>query len=323
MTQYYLGIDLGGTFVKTAVLTDGAEILGRTSRETGASSGRDNVLNSMTEAAREAVSGAGLKMADIKAVGLGTPGIVLHATGVVVTAPNLPGWENLPLRDEMSRRLGRPVVIENDANAAAWGEFWVGAGKGLNSMAMLTLGTGIGGGIIINGEVLHGAHDVAAELGHMTIDMNGPRCGCGNYGCLEAFAAAPATVRRFVEGIKGGQKSPLSQRVARGEAITTKDIYEDAVAGCEYSRKTIHDTGRYLGVGISIIMLSIDAEMVVLTGGLAKAGQMLLDGVWQEYTKRTYEYLAKRTKIVFAKLANDAGVIGAAGCALKTHATSR
>jgi len=324
MTEYYLGIDLGGTFIKSAVMTAEAEIVGRGKVPTEAGKGVATLIAQTLAAARSAVEDGGLEMGDVRAVGLAAAGIVLVDEGIVVTSPNIPEWRDIPLRDLVSERMGLPVVIENDANAAAWGEYWKGAGRGVKSMVLLTLGTGIGGGIIVDGELLRGAHGAAAEPGHIAIEVEGGRrCGCGNYGCLETLASAPGTVNRFVEGIRAGAECRLSARVLAGEEVTSEEIYECALAGDAYCRRVIRDTGRYLGVGIGILMVTLDMERVVLMGGLAAAGRMLLDGIREEIPRRMYKYMAERLDVVFAELGNDAGVIGAVGCALKRLGTSR
>jgi len=321
MTKHYIGIDLGGTFIKAAVVTAEAEIVSRTQHETGADKGPDYVLDAIAEAGRDAVAKAALEMKDISAVGLGTPGLVLVDDGIVVTAPNVP-WRDIPLRDEMAKRFGLPVVIENDANAAAMAEYWAGAGRGTHCMVILTLGTGIGGGIIIDGEIVHGAHGVAAELGHITIEAEGRLCGCGNHGCVEAYASANATARRFEEGIRAGAASSLAEKVNAGEEVTAREIHEAARAGDDYAKEVFRDTGRYLGIAMVNIMATIDPDKFVLAGGMAKAGEFFIDSVREEIDRRAYDYMAERTEVVFTELANDAGIIGAAGCALKIRETS-
>ena len=324
MTEYYLGIDLGGTFIKSAVMTREAEIVGRGKVPTEPGKGVEALIARTVAAAGAAVEDAAVKMDGIRAIGLAAAGIVLVDEGIVVTSPNIPEWRDVPLRNLLARRTGLPVVIENDANAAAWGEYWLGAGRDIESMVMLTLGTGIGGGIIVDGELLRGAHGAGAELGHIAIELEGGRrCGCGNTGCLETLASANGTVRRLVDGIRAGAECRLSERVLAGEEVTSKEIYECAVAGDAYCRGIIHETGRYLGVGIGILMVTLDMEKVVLAGGLAAAGTMLLDGIREEFPRRMYPYMAERLEVVFAELGNDAGVIGAVGCALKRLGTSR
>jgi glucokinase len=241
----------------------------------------------------------------------------------VVTAANLPEWDDVPLRELLRKRFNIPTVLENDANAAAWGEFWTGAGKEASSMVMLTLGTGIGGGIVLDGKLWHGFKDSAAELGHVTIDCRGRQCGCGNIGCLEAYASADSTVRRFIEAVRSGRSTNLERMVReRPEQVTSKMIHEEALKGDALCRATIEETGFYLGMGVVSILHFLNPEMVVLTGGMIGAGSMLMDPLKKVVQERALGRSREDVKIVFARLGSDAGFIGAAGCALTGSGTS-
>jgi glucokinase len=333
MAEYLVGIDLGGTNVNVGCVDEDGKVITKHEISLGKPKTRKEVLERIYGATEETLKRAGLKTEQVRAIGIATPGTLDIARGVVVFAANLPEWEEVPLRDLIQKRFPSQLgtVLENDANAAAWGEYWAGAGKEtrledgghVSSLVILTLGTGIGGGIVIDGKVWHGFKDAAAELGHITIDFRGRPCPCGNTGCLEAYASADSTVRRFLEAVKSGASTNL-ERVSREhpEEITSKRIYEEALKGDVLSRKTMEETGFYLGVGIVSILHFLNPQMVVLTGGLTGAGSMLMDPLAKVVQERALGRSREDVKIVFARLGVDAGFIGAAGCALTALETS-
>jgi len=230
---------------------------------------------------------------------------------VILFSPNLPCLNDIPIRDLVSEQLGVPVVLENDANAAAWGEKWAGAGKGAHSLVMFTLGTGIGGGIIIDDEIIHGSNNVAAELGHQTIIWDGEKCACGNIGCVERYASCPGMVRRMEAAIARGEPSKLS-----GD-FEAADITKAAQAGDETARRIVEETGRMLGTVATNMMHILNPQMVIFAGGMIAAGDLLLNPIRDEVEKRALEASKEGCQVVFARLGGDAGLIGAAGCALK------
>ena len=317
----FVGIDLGGTNIKTALVAQDADVMARMEIPTDAPGGPDAVIERMSNSARGVVEEAGRRWDDVAAVGVGSPGFLDSRAGVIIHPPNLPGWRNVPLRQRLADDLDKPVALENDASAAAWGEYWAGAGKGARSLVMFTLGTGIGGATILNDDIVRGENDLAGELGHIIIDPAGPRCSCGQHGCLESFASATATVRRFREAIEGGVESSLAERVRAGDAIDTRDIHRAAREGDALSRKTIEDTGRYMGVGINNLVMTVDPEVFLLAGGLSMAGDMLLDAIKEQVAGMMPEHVAGKTDIRLAELGGLAGAIGAAGCALRAFAT--
>jgi glucokinase len=331
MADYLLGIDLGGTNVSVGCVDDTGRIITKHAVPLGKPKTRKEVLESIYAVTEETLKRAGMRPGQVRAIGIATPGTLDIARGVVVSATNLPEWEDVPLRDLIQKRFAAPTVLENDANAAAWGEYWAGVGKEtrlveggpVSSLVMLTLGTGIGGGIVINGKVWHGFKDAAAELGHVTIDFRGRQCACGQLGCLEAYASADSTVRRFLEAVKSGSASNL-ERIVREhpETVSSRLIYEEALKGDALSRKTMEETGFYLGVGIVSILHFLNPQMVVLTGGLTGAGTMLMDPLMRVVQERALTRSREDAKIVFARLGVDAGFIGAAGCALTALGTS-
>jgi glucokinase len=221
-----------------------------------------------------------------------------------------------------------PIVLENDANVAAFAEAWVGCGRGVKTLVLMTLGTGIGGGIVLNGEIWRGAWGTAAELGHQNLFPDGVRCGCGNHGCLEAYASATALVRRFHEAVKSGKRSRLAARekapTKESQAgapvpheVTARDIADAAAAGDRTCRALMDETGRFLGIAVMNVLHFLNVEMVVFTGGMTASGALLLDPIRDEARRRTFPLAFKGVKILFSKMGNDAGLIGAAGWAMK------
>ncbi|MFH0965165.1 MAG: ROK family protein [Planctomycetota bacterium] len=318
----YVGIDLGGTNIKTALVTDGAKVLSETSLATEAAKGPEAVIGRIVRSAHDVIEKAAETWKSVRAVGIGSPGFMDWKAGVIISPPNLPGWSNVPLREVLSKAFGKSVALENDANAAAWGEYWAGAGRDARSLVMFTLGTGIGGGIILGDEILRGCQDLAGELGHIMIDPDGPRCSCGLRGCLESFASATATVRRFREAAQRGEESALADRARKGGDVTTRDLYEAALVGDRLAARTLADTGRYMGIGVSSLVYTINPEVFVLSGGLAKAGDLVMEPLRAELDGRLPAHVRGKTDVRFAELGGLAGAIGAAGCALHTFATS-
>ena len=315
MGNCVIGIDLGGTNLKAGLVDRDGKIHQRLSIKTENNADPQTISNQIFYLIDEIINvGAGLKPAptNIIGVGLGSPGLVDKKGETILFSPNLPRWRNIPIKRMVSERFSVPCVLENDANAAAWGEKWVGAGKEAYSLVMLTLGTGIGGGIVINNRLWRGVNNVAAEIGHMVIQMDGPKCSCGNYGCIEAYASATAMVRRFKESLKSGVPSSLKDT---GE-ITAKMINDAAFQGDKASLDVINETGHYLGVALVNIMHVLNPEVIVLTGGMIGSGDLLMNPIKQVIKEKAFEASAKETKIVFSQLGNDAGIIGAAGCLL-------
>jgi glucokinase len=314
MSDLFIGVDLGGTNIKAGLVDREGALVNKVSIPTEANLGRERILENICAAARQAAGDTPL--GDIDAVGIGSPGPLDHVTGVVFRSPNLKDWTNVPLAEEVTKRLGVTTFVDNDANVACWGEYWVGAGKGCSTVVLMTLGTGIGGGIILDNRIWRGSTGAGAEIGHMVVVADGEKCGCGGIGCLEVYASAPATVRRFVRMISGGRDSSLASAVAEGGEITASMIYEAACAGDETAKEALEETGRYLGVGVTTIANVIDPEAVLFSGGLAGAADILLPVIRAEVRKRALEPVTENLTIALGALPNDAGVIGAAGCAM-------
>jgi len=309
MHDIVIGVDLGGTNIKAGAVSYDGRVLFRCRTTTEGHMGPAAVVDRIAQAIRDCLAGVEGGRERTAGVCVGSPGPLDLKNGVVLTAPNLPGWVNVPLRAMVEERVGLPCVVENDANAAALGEQWVGAGSGADSLVLLTLGTGIGGGIVLNGKIWHGFTGVAAEIGHMSINPDGPACNCGGRGCIEAYASATAMVRRMREAIAAGRHSSLA---SKGEKLTARDIYEACVAGDQAALENMHTTGFYLGVAIANILNVLNPEVVVLSGGVTAAGDLLLRPIQQTVREHALEAAREGVRICFSALGDDAGVIGAA-----------
>jgi len=320
--DYIVGVDLGGTNIVSLLMTGKGEIVGRDTRPTLAKEGKDKALsqivNSVKRILEESETKLGISSKSIIGLGIGSPGPLSIKKGLIHFAPNLAGWTNVPLVDILRDKLALPIFLENDANAAALGEWWRGAGKDVDNLVLLTLGTGIGGGIIIQGEVLHGAWDTAAEIGHMIIHEGGLVCGCGKKGCLEAYASATGVIKRTLAAIREGKKSILADAVKnRWENITCQLVYKAAEKGDSLSRWIVEETARYLGIGIASIVNVLNPEMVILSGGMIAAGALIFKPVRKYARENALAAAIERVEIVPAALSGNSGAIGAAATVLK------
>lgn len=269
-SPFYLGIDLGGTNVKSGVVDDTGHSLSSVSIETHANRGPQKGVATLAEAGRLAVSESGLSWDEIAAVGLGSPGTMDIAAGMLLEPPNLPGWNHFPLRDELAQLLKKPTVLQNDANAAAYGEYWAGAGKGVTSLVLFTLGTGIGAGIVEQGRIIEGQHSHGAECGHIVVQMeNGRPCGCGGYGHLEAYASATSLVKRAIEALERADESTiLREQLAKG-TLSARSINEAATSGDSLAERLMRETAHYLAVGAVCLMHTIDPDIILFGGGMS------------------------------------------------------
>jgi len=319
--NYIIGVDLGGTNIVSLLMSRDGKILARDTRRSLAKEGKERTISQIVASVREILrEGERLKVfsKSILGVGIGSPGPLNTKEGVIHFAPNLPGWIEVPLVQILRDELNLPIFLENDANAAALGEWWLGAGKNVDNLVLLTLGTGIGGGIIIEGEVLHGAWDTAAEIGHMIIHEGGLTCGCGKQGCLEAYASATGVVKRTLAAIEKGEKTLLINLVEnRLEDITCELIFKTAEKGDSLAKWIVEETARYLGIGIASIVNIINPEMVILSGGMIAAGDTLFKPVRKYAQENALAAAIKEVKIVPAALGGNAGAIGAAATVLK------
>ena len=305
---YYIGLDLGGTFIKGGLLDEKNTVLARHSIPTEGHISPDHVMDRLELLGRDVAQRAGIAWDNIAGLGVGTPGPTT-AEGVVMMAPNLAGWKDVPLQSGLAERTGLNVKVVNDANAAAYGEFLAGAGKDgdVRHMILLTLGTGVGGGVIINNELFIGPHGAGAELGHSILTLGGRPCGCGQRGCLEQYASATAIVREAKRRLGDGEESTLPVE------MTAKDVFEFAQGGDKLADSIIDEACRYLGAGIVNFIHAFDPQVIVLGGGVANAGEPLLERVRRHIEDQMWHVAPIYSRLVAAELGNDAGFIGSAG----------
>ena len=320
---WYAGIDLGGTNIKAALVDDGGRLVAFHTEPTHADRGPEDAAARMGLAVHTLARQAGLTSADIAGVGLGTPGPHDLSRGLILRAGNLPGWENFPIRDRVATHCGHPVTYANDANAAAYGEFWVGSGRDYSSLVLLTLGTGVGGGIIIGDTNVEGAHGHGSECGHIIVDTSpsARTCPSGHRGDLEAYASATALVAAARAALAAGGRGPLAEAVDGGTALSPILIARTAAAGDPLAMDLILDAARWLGIAIVTLMHTIDPEAVILGGAMTFGGEAdpigraFIERIRAEVRSRAFPVPAAQTVIRYAELGGDAGSIGAAGLA--------
>jgi glucokinase len=318
---YYVGVDVGGTSMKGGVVDDNGKPLSAVTLATEAPKGQEHGLRQMAETVRQAVKAAGLRIEQISAIGVATPGTMDIPGGMILDPPNLKPWQNVPVRQYIQDTFHLPTAFQNDANAAAYGEFWVGAGKEVHSLVLFTLGTGIGCGIIIGDLIIEGEHSHGAEVGHMKIEMTNPRqCGCGRWGCLEAYASATAVVKRTREALEAdGGRSAHHALLKPGADFEAKSIFDVAATGDALAKKIVEDTAFYLAVGAMNMMHTIDPDMIAFSGGMIAAGEPFLERIRHHVRQLAFPVPAAKTQIRYALLGSDAGFIGAAACARLLH----
>jgi glucokinase len=312
---YFVGLDVGGSSMKAGVVDDRGQPLSSVSLPTEAYKGQEHGLKRMCETIEAAIHRARLEPRDVAAVGLATPGTMDIPAGLILDPPNLQPWQNVPVRSYVQEHFRVPTAFQNDANAAALGEYWVGAGRGTHSMVLFTLGTGIGGGIVFGGRIIEGEHSHGAELGHTKIEMSQPRqCGCGRWGCLEAYASAISVVKRATEALgQAKNRSALYALLEKNRELTAKDVF-DAAATDATAAAIVEDTAYYLAVGTMNMMHTIDPDMVVFGGGMIAAGESFLERIRHHVRELAFPVPAAKTQIRYALLGSDAGFIGAAAC---------
>jgi len=319
-----LGIDLGGTKILTAVANAEGKMLSRDHSITPATEGQPAVVKSILESVGRALDQAQISATDLTAVGLGAPGLSNPETGILFTSPNLPGWIDVPLRDIIEKELGTKAFLINDANAAAVGELHFGAGRGARNFIYITVSTGIGGGIIIDGKIYTGYVGVAGELGHMTIDDEGPPCNCGNRGCWEALASGTALAREARNRINEGATTSILEYAGRDLAkINAEAIHEAAQAGDNLAVELIARTAYYLGVGLANLINIFNPEVIVVGGGLSNIGDMLLKPAFEEARRRAFKQAYQAVRFARAELGRNSGVLGAAAFALEKMSVAR
>jgi glucokinase len=342
MPDFSIGVDLGGTNLRIAAVSDHGQLLEKVTLGTKLALGRDHVIDEMCEAIQR-LSGKYKATGKLLGAGIGVPGLIDMQTGMMRKAVNLPGWENYPVSTEIERRLGTRVVLENDARVAALGEQWLGAARGVENMAVVTLGTGIGGGIVLGGKIWHGMNGMAGEFGHVTIEPEGHACPCGNRGCAEQYASASAILRMAREAIAGGEAPALAQDASSDAEFGAQSIYNLAIQGDEPAQRILRSFGRALGLLLAGLVNVLNLEMYVIGGGASSAWDAFAPTMFKELRERSVVYSmtapddplrsdslgkeegpATRTKsgterktiITRALLGSDAGLYGAARVAV-------
>jgi glucokinase len=333
MSNFSIGVDLGGTNLRIAAVSQQGELMEKVTLGTRVALGKDHVIHEMCDAIR-VLAVKYRNVGTLQGIGVGVPGIIDMKTGMLRESPNLPGWAGSPVQAEIEQRLGTRVILENDANVAALGEKWLGAAKHVDDMIMLTLGTGVGGGIVLEGRIWHGMTGMAGEFGHMTVEPEGPQCGCGNRGCVEQYASATAVVRMAEEAIASGRAPGLARAASSDPEFNAKAVYNLAIQGDEEARKIFGRLGRALGICIANLVNAFNLPMYVVGGGVASAWEAFSPFVFEELRQRSLIYAATapraplsdgqgasgqvdsegstRTIVTRALLGSDAGLYGAA-----------
>ncbi|MGQ7575508.1 ROK family glucokinase [Streptococcus suis] len=319
MSKKIIGIDLGGTSVKLAILTTEGEIQEKWSIKTNILDDGSHIVPDIIDSIKHRFETHGLTKDDFLGVGMGSPGVVDSEAGTVIGAYNL-NWKTLQLvKEQFESALGLPFFIDNDANVAALGEQWVGAGNNNPNVVFMTLGTGVGGGVIAAGNLIRGVKGAGGELGHITVDFEAPfDCTCGKKGCLETVASATGIVnlsRRYADQYAGDAK--LKQMIDDGQDVTAKDVFDLAKEGDDLALIVYRHFSEYLGVACANIAAVLNPAYIVLGGGVSAAGEFLLDGVRKVFAENSFPQIKESTQIVLATRGNDAGVLGAASLVLK------
>ncbi|UJF33064.1 ROK family glucokinase [Paenibacillus hexagrammi] len=312
--QIYIGVDLGGTNIKVGICDEQGNLLHTYEGPTGAEEGPDAVLGRIAQYVRKIVEDSPYEWEQVAGIGAGLAGFLDIQEGVVKFSPNLQ-WRNVEAKRTLEALLGKPVKIDNDANVAALGEAWAGAGAGVPNIVCYTLGTGVGGGIIINGKIYQGSNGMAGELGHMAIvpDIEAINCGCGQVGCLETVSSATGIIRMAKEAVERGEHTSL----ALHENMEAKHVFDAAKSGDEVALRIVNRAAYYLGRSMASISIVLNPKRFVIGGGVSKAGEILFAPIRETFKKYTPEVAAEGVEIVAATLGNDAGVVGAAGLNLR------
>lgn len=318
--EIVVGIDLGGTNIVTGIFDRKGNLIGRYTRPTGVRKNPHRVLDNIVAGIDEILKRYSLEKKNLAGVAVGTPGFLNRKTGIIYLAPNLK-WCNYPLKKELENQLHCQVILENDANAAIYGEFKQGCAKEFTSAVGFTLGTGIGGGIVIDGNIVHGCFDMAAELGHMTIDPDGPMCGCGNHGCLEAFASASAVIEYMRDNYED-QKNSLMYSLVNYDLkqLTPQIAHRAAIQQDSFAIDVMNRVGLYLGIATANVINIFNPPVVFFNGGMIHSGDYILKPLLKEAQKRTIRASYEKTTIRLGELGSDAGLIGIGTLAVETFA---
>lgn len=311
MSKIVCGVDLGGTKINTGLVDNNGKILKSIKVPTLAEEGPDAVIKRIEESILDVLTKAGMKVSDLSGIGIGSPGPLDAEKGVVICPPNLPGWVNIPLVKILSEKFDVVIKLNNDANAAALGEYLFGAGRGIDNFIYVTVSTGIGGGAIIGGKLYNGENSNAAEIGHHTIDFRGPKCNCGNYGCFEAYASGTALSKFAKEAVKGGRDSIIKNIAGEG-GIKAEHVFEAARMGDALAKELIDNEAFYLGIGIANIMAFYNPKRIAIGGGVSNQWDMLYDKMMKTIYERALKPNAEICEVVRAELGENVGLLGAA-----------
>ncbi|MEJ2739652.1 MAG: ROK family protein [Dehalococcoidia bacterium] len=312
MEKPVLAVDLGGTKIRSAIISQEGKLVAVDNRATQAYKGFRHVLDRLFDSIDIVLRKECLQTKEFSGIGVAIAGVLDSKNGILTSSPNLPHWRNVPLKQIIQDRLGLATFLINDANAAALGEHRFGAGTGAQDLVYLTVSTGIGGGIIIDGKLYEGSTGSAGELGHMTINAEGPRCNCGSYGCLEVLASGTAVAREAVERINRGETSLLKDMKEDASNIRAEDVAKAAKQGDKLAAEIIADASYYLGIGLANIVNIFNPQVIIIGGGMSKMGRMLIEPAKKVVKQRAFKLPARAAHIVRARLGNDSGIIGAA-----------
>ncbi len=315
-----IGVDLGGTQIRAALI-QGARLISRVSLPTRDEEGRDAVIQRIKEAIRQAAHQGGVPLEQVPGIGIGAPGPLDGRSGVIISPPNLKGWHNVPLRQIIQDEFRLPVALGHDASVAALAEHMFGTGRGVPDMIYITISTGIGGGVLLGGKLLLGVSGVAPEPGHMTIDIHGPRCNCGNIGCLEMLASGTAIARHAAEAIAQGKGQGMlaAARALQEQEVDARVVVEAARRGDQVAQAIMRKAAEYVGVGIVNLIHLFNPALIVIGGGVSKAGPLLFEPIRQMVEARAMAVQRRAVRIVPAALGQDAGLLGAAANLFQQH----
>ncbi len=317
LEKMIVGVDLGGSKINVILSDSSGNIETRDLKDTLAHEGPDAVIKRIIDSIKQVASR--VEISKIAGIGIGAAGACEVATGVITLSPNLTGWHNIPLKDLIQREFNLPIYLENDATVAALGEHCFGGGVGIANLIYVSVGTGIGGGIIIADQLYHGASGSAGEIGHMTIDIDGPRCPCGNTGCWETLASGTALTREAVKRIEAGASTTIL-KFAEGdpEKVSAQSVFLAAQDGDQLAEELILRTGYYLGVGLVNLVNIFNPQLILIGGGLSRMGPLLIEPATKVVRERAYELPARAVRIELARLGADAGALGAVAMVLKS-----
>ncbi|CAG1001882.1 glucokinase [Anaerolineales bacterium] len=311
----YIGCDLGGTNLRAAIVdVENASVLHQMSIPTLAREGHDAVMRRMGDLFLQVIEAAGLKKDEIGGIGIGVPGVLDLETGETLFLPNLPGtWPHVPLQSTIAEMTGLPTALLNDVRSITYGEWRFGAGRGVDTVAVFAIGTGVGGGLVVNGQLHLGIGGTGGEIGHTTIDFNGPRCGCGNYGCLEAYASAPAISAMGMKAVSQGLTTRIGELCEYDlNRITPKLIARAALEGDEIAKDIYERAGLYVGIAAANMCVALGPRRIIIAGGVSRAGDLLLNPIRRTVRERVAVMPVDQVEVVQSQLGDNAGVIGVA-----------